>query len=141
MSDNNILVHMVDQMYMPDWFSKDTMTIWEETKINSKTWKQCQQFFEEVDIARKRYIQVKGSAQESINKVVMEKCHLHLNAMETKAMQDRKQQEEHVQLVTQQNTTLMTMIQQKQKTSEELMTTSKSLLQEHHRPRKTMATI
>ena len=39
--DNDIVIYVVDQMYESDWFSEDTMTKWEETNDNKKTWKQC----------------------------------------------------------------------------------------------------
>ena len=39
-SDNDFIIHMVDQMYELDLVSKDTMTKWEEINDNSKTWKQ-----------------------------------------------------------------------------------------------------
>ena len=44
MSDNDIVIHIVNQMFESDWFSEDTMTKWEETNDNRKTWKQCQPF-------------------------------------------------------------------------------------------------
>ena len=54
-SDDDIVIHVViiDQMCEQDWFSKDTMTKWEETNDNSKTWTKCQQFFKEAYMARK----------------------------------------------------------------------------------------
>ena len=53
MSDDDIVIHVVNQMYTSDWFLEDTMTKWEETHNNRKTSKQCQQFFEEAYIVRK----------------------------------------------------------------------------------------
>ena len=32
--DDNIVIHVVDQMYESNWFSEDTMTTWEETQDN-----------------------------------------------------------------------------------------------------------
>ena len=37
-SDDNIVIHVVNEMYELDWFSEETMTKWEETNDNSKTW-------------------------------------------------------------------------------------------------------
>ena len=36
MLDDDIIIHVVDQMYESDWFSKETMTKWEETNDNTK---------------------------------------------------------------------------------------------------------
>ena len=44
-SDDDIVIHIINQMYESDWFSKDTMTNWEEIPDNNKTWSRCQQFF------------------------------------------------------------------------------------------------
>ena len=46
-SDNDIIIHVVNQIYESDWFSEEAMTKWEETNDNSKTWTQRQQFFQE----------------------------------------------------------------------------------------------
>ena len=35
-SDNDIITHVVEQMYESDWFSEETMTKWEETNDNIK---------------------------------------------------------------------------------------------------------
>ena len=104
MSDDDIVIHVVDQMYASDWFLEDTMTKWEEVNDNRKTQKQCQQFFKEVNIAQKQYIKAKWSMQESINKVVTDEWYSYIKAIELKAMQDRKEQEEYIQQVTHQNT-------------------------------------
>ena len=37
MSNNDIVIHIVNQMYELIWFSEDTMTKWEESNDNSKT--------------------------------------------------------------------------------------------------------
>ena len=115
-------------MYESDWFSEDTMTKWEETHNNRKMWNQCQSFFEEAYIARKRYIEAKASTQESINKVASNEWQVYIEALEVKATQDKKEQEEHIKQVTQQNTTLIQMIQDQQKKIEELMATSNTLI-------------
>ena len=94
---------------------------------NRKTWTQCQSFFEEACIARKRYIEAKASTKESINKVESNKWQVYIKALEAKATQDKKEQEEHVQQVTQQNT-LIQMIQDQQRKIEELMATSNTLI-------------
>ena len=46
-SDDVIVIHIVDQMYKSDWFSEETMAKWEEINYNNKTWLECQQFFED----------------------------------------------------------------------------------------------
>ena len=113
--DDNIIIHVVDQMYESDWFSEETITKWEETNNNSKTLHQCQQFFEDAYIARKRYIKTKGSIKESINKIMTADWNLYLEALEAELTQDKKEQEEHIQQVIQQNATLITMVQEQQK--------------------------
>ena len=60
---------------------------------------------------------------------------LYLEAMDAKATQGRKEQEEHIQHVTQQNATLITMVQEQQKNIEELMITSKNLIKMTATPR------
>ena len=77
---------------------------------------------------KKKYIEKKGSKQESINKVVTDEWHLYLKVMEAKVTQNRKEQKEHVQKVTQQNAMLITMIYKQQKKIEKQMTASKSLM-------------
>ena len=124
MSNDDIVICMVNQMHELDWYSEVIMTRWEETNNNSKTWKQGQQFFKEAYIARIRYIEAKGSTQESINKVVMNEWHLYIKAIEPKAMQDKKGQEEHIQQVTQENATLINIIHEQQNKIEEMMVTS-----------------
>ena len=37
-SEDNIKVHVLDQMYESYWFSKEMMTKWEEIDDNDKTW-------------------------------------------------------------------------------------------------------
>ena len=44
--DDDIIIHVVNQMYESDQFSKDIMTRWEETKDNTKMWQASQKFFE-----------------------------------------------------------------------------------------------
>ena len=56
------------------------------------------------------------------------KWQVHIEALEAKAMQDKKEQEEHIQQVTKQNTTLIEMSQDHQKKIEELMSTNKTLI-------------
>ena len=51
MSGNNIVIHVVDQIYESDCFSEEMMTKWEETNENTKTW--CQELFEEAYITCK----------------------------------------------------------------------------------------
>ena len=47
MSHDDIIIHVVDQMYEFDWFPKETMTKWEESNENTKTWENCQKFFKD----------------------------------------------------------------------------------------------
>ena len=115
-------------MYESDWFSEDTMTKWEEFNKNTKTWKNCQQFFEEAYMACKRDNEAKVQPQESINNVTTQEWSMYLKAMEVKAKQQRKEQHEHIQQITNQNAMLVTMVQEQQKKIEELMSTSKTLL-------------
>ena len=36
MSDDDIVVHVVNQMYELDWFSEENMMTWEETRTKKK---------------------------------------------------------------------------------------------------------
>ena len=45
-SDDDIIIHVVDQMHESDWFSEETMTKWEETNDDTKMWQTCQNFEE-----------------------------------------------------------------------------------------------
>ena len=47
LTNDDLAIYVVDQMYQLDWFSEETMTKEEESNINSKTWLQCKHFFEE----------------------------------------------------------------------------------------------
>ena len=40
-NNDDILIHVVDQMYESDWFSEDTMTKWEETQNHNNIWSKC----------------------------------------------------------------------------------------------------
>ena len=68
MSDDDIPIYAVDQMYESDWFSEETMTKFDETNDSSKTWLQCQQFFEEAYIARKGYIMQNKTQRRSLTR-------------------------------------------------------------------------
>ena len=54
-------------------------------------WQICQKLFKEAYVARKQYNDAKGQTQESINNVVAKEWNMYLDAMETKATQDRKE--------------------------------------------------
>ena len=51
--NNNIIIHVVDQIYESDWFSEETMMAWEDTQDFQKMWAKHQAFFEVAYIARK----------------------------------------------------------------------------------------
>ena len=53
MSVDNIVIHVMNQMYELDWFSEETMTTWEETNDDEKAWTKCQMLIENPYIARK----------------------------------------------------------------------------------------
>ena len=76
-SNDDIVIHVIDQMYNLDWFSEETMTKWEDISNSIKTWLKC--------IARKRYNKARGHVQESINNIMMADWNLYLDAMEAKA--------------------------------------------------------
>ena len=97
------------------------MTKWEEFNKSIKTQKNCQQF-------HKRYNDAKGQTQESINNFTTQEWNMYLKAMEEKAEQEIKEQQENIQQVTQQNAMLVTMMQEHQKKIEKLMSTIKALL-------------
>ena len=59
MSSNDIVIHVVDQMYDSDWCSEETITNWEEIPENDKTWSKFQQFFKAAYITRMGYIDAK----------------------------------------------------------------------------------
>ena len=66
-SDDDIVIHMINQMYESDWFSEEIMMTWEEISDNHKSWARCQ-FFEAIYIAHKQYMDAKGQRQEQSNK-------------------------------------------------------------------------
>ena len=66
---DDIVIHVINVMYDSNWFSKDTMTYWEDILNKNKTWNRCQQVFEATYIARKRYMEAKGQKQEHANKI------------------------------------------------------------------------
>ena len=80
MSDNDIVIHVVDQMYELDSFSEEAMMNWEEIPNNNKTWTMCQQFFEAAYIASKSYMDAKGQKQEQANKITKDHIQLYLMA-------------------------------------------------------------
>ena len=101
-SNDDIVIHVMDQLYESDLFSEDTMTKWEKLQDNDKTWNKCQKFFEGAYIARKRYNDAKGQTPDSISKIT-----------ETKFQsQDKKEHNKHIQQVTEQNATLLSLVQE-----------------------------
>ena len=66
--DDDIMIHIVDQMYDSDWLSEETMMAWEELQDTDKTWAKCQAFFEVAYIAQKCYTYMKEHSNESMNK-------------------------------------------------------------------------
>ena len=77
-----------------------------------KKLKNCQHFFKEAYIAYKWYNEGKRQTQESINNVTTKEWKMYIEAMEVKAEQERKEQQEHIQQVTNQNAMLVTMVQE-----------------------------
>ena len=98
-------------MYDLNWFSKETMTKWEEINNNDKIWLKCQQFFADVYIARKWYSEAKGQTQDSISEIMDPDLKLYLETMEAKARWDKNKQQEHMQHITKQNAILITLVQ------------------------------
>ena len=82
------------------------MTTWEETQENEKTWHNCQMFFENACIARKRYIDEKGQANNNINKITKEDLNLYFIAIDAKAAQENKRAQQAHPTSYKQNTTL-----------------------------------
>ena len=110
MSDNNIVIHIVDQMYKSHWFSEETMTTWEETQDKKKTWPKCQTFFEAAYIARKRLNNAKEQPNKSINKTTEADLNMYLTTMDAKSAQEIKEHNEHIQQVMDQNATLLALV-------------------------------
>ena len=52
-SDNNIIIHVVEQMYESNWFTKENMTEWEEKIDRNKSWDTCKLHFKLCYIAHK----------------------------------------------------------------------------------------
>ena len=111
-SDNDIAIHVMDQMYELDWVSEEIMTTWAETQDNKKTWPKCQTFFDAAYIARKRYINAKGQLTESINKIIKADCNMYLMAMDAKSAQETKEHNKHIQQVMGQNAILLALVQE-----------------------------
>ena len=41
-SDEDIVIHVADQIIESDWFSEETMTTWDKIPDSDKTWSKCQ---------------------------------------------------------------------------------------------------
>ena len=70
-SDDNIMIDVVDQMYESDWFLEETMMAWKDTQDSQKTWVKCRAFFKAAYIARKRYSKTNEQTNESLKKVTV----------------------------------------------------------------------
>ena len=68
-SDDDIIMYVVKQMYVTNWFSEDHMTEWEECNDQNKTWEQCGAHFERCYIVRKWYHDANGAQIEEVNKI------------------------------------------------------------------------
>ena len=68
-SDDDIVILIVEQMHESDWFSEEHMTEWEECDGQNKTWEECKIYFERCHIARKWYLDAKGARKEKIHKI------------------------------------------------------------------------
>ena len=62
----------------------------------------CQKFFKENFIAQKQYNNAQGQMQERMNNVMTKEWNMYLNAIDAKAAQERKEQQEHIKQVTNQ---------------------------------------
>ena len=67
------------------------MTNWEEIPDTTKTWSNCQQFFEAVYFAQKRYMDAKGQKQEQTIKIIEDNIQMYLTTIEAKADQNAKE--------------------------------------------------
>ena len=92
-----------------------------------KMWVKCQAFFKAAYI-QKRYHDMKGQSNESMNKISKTELSMYLEAIEMKTRQENKECSEHIYKVTEQNVTLMNLVQDQQKNIEELMKCTKELL-------------
>ena len=88
-SDDDIVIDVVDQMYESDLFSEDTITTWEEIQDNDKTLSKCQKFFENEYIARKQYLDAKGQKQENVTKSQKQICICTLQPWTSNEKQDQ----------------------------------------------------
>ena len=84
-SDDDIIIHVVNQMYEPNWFLEETMTAWEDTLDSQKTWAKCQALFEAAYIERKQYNKAKGQTNQSLNKVTEHNLQMYLSIIKMKA--------------------------------------------------------
>ena len=46
-TDDDIVIHVVDQMYESNWFLEETMNKWEALTNDEKILTKCKEFFEE----------------------------------------------------------------------------------------------
>ena len=96
-SNDDTVIHVVNQMYEKNWFSEETMTKWEKINDNDKTWLRCQKFFEDAYKARERYNEAKVQMQDIINKITDTEWNLYMEAIEAKVQQDKKEHNNHIQ--------------------------------------------
>ena len=130
MSDDDIVIHVVDQIHESDSFSEETMKTWKETWDNKKMWIKCQTFFEAAYIPKKWYMDAKDQTSESMNKSTEADFNMYLDAIEMKATQENKEHSEHVQHITEQNAMLMALVNEQLKQTKELLEAMNKVKQE-----------
>ena len=111
MSDEDIMIHVADQMYECDWFSEETMMTWKDMQDTDKMWAKCQAFFEATYVGRKCYNDAKGQTKKSMNVFTEADLVMYLEVIEMKTMQENMEWDEHIQQVMEQNATLMNLVQ------------------------------
>ena len=81
--NDDLLIHVMSQMYKSDWFLEETIMVWEDTQ-------DIKNILEAAYIARKRYNEAKGQTHESLNKITKNELQMYLDAIKMKAMQKKK---------------------------------------------------
>ena len=91
-SDDDIVIHVVDQMYNLDCFSEKNMTNWEEVLNKDKMWSKCQLFFEASYVA-KNIIWMLKNRNKKTSTISEADLQMYLTAIEAKTEQDTKLQD------------------------------------------------
>ena len=69
LSEDDIIIHVVEQMYKSNWFTEEHMTEWEELDDGTKTWEECKAHFKRCYITRKWYYDAKKTRMEEVNMI------------------------------------------------------------------------